>query len=506
MRIKPDRNLDHIVYGKIEYYSNQGIYGGVHNKFSALRRYPVNERQMAAIELYVRHFINDDLRALSAPRIISYSHKELIPRYLNLLNEAIDVVAYKQLKPDNVWFTLRFNVFNMLDKNKVWHNKLPRSTYIGRSDIPTYADDETMFMCEIRDPSSSVRRDVEGGYIAPLVPFASMNEFLLKAGTYLKLVDSYTMMFSMDDATDYRFGYRELSTLVWEHYDPAKTSHHIDDMKLIEVKERIIKETVLSDGDEIMTDYYHRNLYFLASITFGQVTVDGVSTDDRYTRTEERVGDIAVLAGKDKYGRDLGYYLRMKDSYNLSINRKDVYGNTPLMHKLLVNDLFISVNRGISDRYIQHTRHMYDLSIMIIPNNDGLMPITMFDTLDVFKMKGIKTIVSSSDSLGRTSLHRLVFIFNAFMIVHDDNGNIVLNTKYGESVDFLTDLIPYFDFDKRDVYGLKAVDYYKAVRDIHGGVLDALFSWNPLNKWLGSMKFDNIDLSKGVGAVAPDGK
>lgn len=466
MDIGVENDLDRILYGEIstqyiDNYDNNKL--KPINKFLELRRYPLTYRQKAALDLYIRSFINIDLaNEDSKPIYIVYSDKSLMKDYIILLNSAIDVMAQKRLRPDTVWFSLSFDPFKYMDKNMVWNNPYPRSTSVGRSDDLLF-ESTMLYSCELRDPSYSERRNFEGAFIGDIRPTFPEREYLIKAGSYMHLVDKYTLPHTS----------KAITHLVFEHVLTG-SSPWIDAMLLIHIKERQNVDITHYIDRREEVDAYGRNLYFLAVVAQSQMFLSkNTKLYDRYTTAKEASGDFRLFANIDKYNRDIGYYVRVQPK---DILHRDVYGNTPLMYKLLVNDMYLMTNRCVFNQML-HTSHLYNIRTIDVPNNDGLMPITMFDSIDILRLEGIERYLKLKDSLGRTALHRLVMIHIGFFLVSDKSNNTEMSIfprhRAGE---LLERLLPFFDMDAKDIYGLTALDYYIPMINIYGNFLDIIFN------------------------------
>jgi hypothetical protein len=346
---------------------------------------------------------------------------------------------------------------------------------MGRSDKQVITAG-TKYINELRNPSRSVRRDVEGAYIASFSEYQE-NEYLLKAGVQLKLIDSYRI----EEVRANGEPVEAVTMLLWELYNPLRTAiPFLDPIDTIKIKERITFKPVAHPpiSDIIATDYYGRNIYFLAAIALGQSYSTGL-TDDMY----DIPSDVIRYANVDKYDRDVAYYVKTQPDDR---HHKDVYGNTPLLYKLLHNDMFVNVNPGVGGCNIMCTKYLYDLDILTITNNEGMMPITMFDSLEMLFVDGVYSILRMSDSLGRTALHRLVFIFRGFMLYQNDDGEVEFNKTPKYEPEDITKLMIHFDHNKRDIFGKTAKDYYMDSRSIHTWQLDVLF----YPKFMGVVKWD----------------
>jgi hypothetical protein len=280
------------------------------------------------------------------------------------------------------------------------------------------------------------------------------------------------------------FGF-ETEVLIFEHNRIA-TSPHTDDRLLISIKENIDVDVVHNIDVPDIVDYYGRNIYFLSMQAQSRVILTNTPFIDRYTKAKNKYGDVEQYANIDKYGRDIGYYIKMDTRASMDSSRRDIYGNTPLMYKLLMNDMFLT--SVLTSSWMMHTSHLYTLNVLTEANNDGIMPITMFDTMDVFKLEGVEHYLRVQDSLGRTALHRLVMIHVGFFMYTGDDGKMIakISPKYKDFGDRLEVLRPHFDFTIRDIYGNTAEDYYKPLQRLYGNFLAILFD---RDQWFKGMKY-----------------
>lgn len=468
--MRVDTNLDRILYGKIRQGGHQARYLG-------FERYPLTYRQKTAISLYTSRYINEDLLGFP-PRIITYSDPFAIPRFLELINSAIDILGQKRLKVDTAWFTLRFDPLPLLDKNNVWHLTIPLSTSVGHSKT-FMSENGSMYSCELRDPCTSERHEIEGAFIGDINPNNTQQELLVKSGVYLRLVHRYNLIKDK----------KIVKCLVFEHLRvesprssiSQSTSSSIipfqDNIRLIYIKERIdVGGAEWTDKPDLL-DYYGRNIYFLSILAQSQTLPrdDIGGFVDRYTKAKDAYGDFGLLSNTDKYNRDIGFYVRIKPRNGLDPYRRDVYGNTPLMYKLLANDMHLMTTYNMS-KYMLHTAHLYSLDNLLEANDDGLMPITMFDSMDILLLDDIEPYLTKTDSLGRTSLHRLVMMHVGFFVTYYKSGNLkALVAPHPTHTQRLKELRDSFDYDARDIYDKAAIDYYKPMREVYGGFLDILF-------------------------------